>query len=391
MSKHGAVLAAVCLISCGTDNGLAALDSGHPGRSESAERWSTVDDPELLGEGIQTALASLPVQGSVNTMPWVGSYWPVYLDSINYRWAGPYSESAAAKYERAFGGYNVEDAVSRYHGIDISGGRTCYAHNQCGFGNMCGIRAGRAYGVCMPLWWGICQAWAAASILHEEPRHPVLYNGVEFEIMDLKALLSLSYYTAETKQISLRCELPAGAIPYDGVGRPTDATCRDSNPGTYHLLLANRIGIQGKPFIEDRTIDQDVWNQPVRAYRVVRMEEVNLRTANSILGIGNRDYPYNPAASRFVYTMTDVWFIREAAAEEDGYLGDRVDNYTFTDRYEYILELDRLGNVVGGEWVGNSKHDHPDFLWVALSANSVSSAGGAVTYDNVMHLVNASY
>lgn len=390
MSKRGAVLAAVCLVSCGADTGFATLDNSASKR-ESAERWSSVDAPELLGEEIQTGLASLPLEGSVNVNPWVGSYWPVYLDSINYRWAGPYSESAPAKYERAFGGESVEDAVSRYHGLDIAAGRTCYNHNQCGFGSMCGFRAGRGYGTCVPLWWGICQAWATASILHAEPRHPVTYNGVEFNVMDLKALLSLSYYTADTKQISLRCELPSGSIPYDAVGRPTDASCRDSNPGTYHLLLANRIGIQGKAFIEDRTIDQDVWNQPVRAYRVVRMQEVSIDTANSILGIGNRNYPYNPQAQRFVYTMTDVWFIRESAAEEDGYLGDHVDNYTFTDRYEYILELDRRGDIIGGEWVGKSKHDHPDFLWVAFGANSAASAGGAIEYDNVMHLVNQAY
>ncbi len=34
-----------------------------------------------------------------------------------------------------------------------------------------------------------------------------------------------------------------------------------------------------------------------------------------------------------------------------------------TDPYEYVLELNAKGEIIGGEWVGSSKEEHPDFLW----------------------------
>ena len=33
------------------------------------------------------------------------------------------------------------------------------------------------------------------------------------------------------------------------------------------------------------------------------------------------------------------------------------------DSYTYILELDEDKKIIGGEWTGNSRRKHPDFLW----------------------------
>src|SRR5262245_65726317 len=83
-----------------------------------AEGWSTSDNPFTFGGTIEQKIASLPAVGEATNIPWAGNYWPVYQDSINHKWDGPTSDSPAKKYEKAFGGTCVEDAVSTYHGID---------------------------------------------------------------------------------------------------------------------------------------------------------------------------------------------------------------------------------------------------------------------------------
>src|SRR5262245_25274389 len=104
----------------------ACFDSGLPTKANQdavkadegkAEGWSSSDNPFIFGGGLEQRIASLPQVGEAQNIPWAGNYWPVYEDSINHRWDGASSDSAAKKYEKAFGGTGVEDAVSKYHGI----------------------------------------------------------------------------------------------------------------------------------------------------------------------------------------------------------------------------------------------------------------------------------
>lgn len=353
------------------------------------EHWSKNDDPAKLGN-FEYRISNLPAEGEVNVVPWVGSYYPAYIDSINYRWGGPNTESAPHKYQRAFGGHGLEDAISRQHGVGTSGGARCTSNAQCSGAARCGRRAGFSTGRCTPLWWGICHAWAAAATLHPEPRHAAFYNGVKFEVADIKALLSIIYNTADTTQVSLRCQEPPGKIAIDRAMRPTGSACRDTNPGTYHVLLANLIGLQGKSFIEDRTIDRDVWNQPIRSYKVLSMHEVSAYHANRLLGISNGAYPYNSKAEHLVYVKLLVKFIKEARPEKTGYIGKNVDLYTKQDVYEYLLELDGADAIIGGEWLGKSKLAHPDFVWVAHKTNTNAVAGGRINVKNVLELARLS-
>ena len=59
-------------------------------------------------------------------------------------------------------------------------------------------------------------------------------------------------------------------------------------------------------------------------------------------------------------------WVAESEQNEDGNLSTHIDNYTNTDIYEYIVELDADGKVIGGEWIQGSRTDHPDFLWAAI-------------------------
>lgn len=473
-----------------------ALDTSHA-ESEDAEAWSAAGNPAIFGSGLEYKFASLATKGAATQIPWTGSYWPTANDNINYKWAGPQSDAPSTKYGKAFGVTGVEDAVSRYHGIDSQSGKACKASSECSSdnGEICARRAGQSAGKCIPTWFGICHGWTPASILMPEPKHAVIKNGVTFNVADLKALASLVHDRTSSKFVSLRCEQTnrANGMAFDKYGRPADETCRDSNAGTYHLLLGNYLG-KGKAFAEDRTQDSEVWNQPLRAYRVTSQKEVTAQEANRLIGVpaeggvttqksgalakdawahqpgvtvaagqtysvkmtgtGDADlyvrfgaqpaaakydcrpyangsaeecsgavpagatqlfvsvssygaastfalsitvggavpgkYVFNSAATRFVVVKTEVDYISESSPEADGYLTPHIDSYTRTDQYDYVLELNAAGAIVGGEWIGQSKQAHPDFLWLPTGVAASSVAGGKISYAAVKALMDES-
>jgi hypothetical protein len=493
-----------------------SLTETQPGSSKDgkADRWSTADDPSLFSHDLEYRLDALPQEGEATNVPWTGTYWPVYKDSINVRWQGDDTKSPAAKYGEAFNVPNVEDRVSQYYGVERHNTRTeCEANDDCDstIGERCAKREGAEKGRCIPTWWGICHAWAPVSIQEPEPVHPVTRNGITFEVNDIKALLTLAYDRSTSKFVSLRCNKnnSKDEIEYDAYDRPSsdDAECSDTNPGTLHVLLANYLGIKGESFVEDRTFDAQVWNQPIRGYRVTQMKElvdeqgnVDGVAANTLVGVpegvpnpdefefsgvvgaqewmqggpypvvagrtlrvvltgsgdadvyarfdgepsaeehdcrpfnatteeeceivvpegktqvyvgvnGNAEtstfevhvtlepdpnyevpttYLFNDGAAKLYHVKTQVQYIAESEMTTDGNLADKIDQYTRTDYYQYILEVDVNGDIIGGEWIGASKKNHPDFLWLPTGRRSSPIAGGAIKYAKVKELLNAS-
>lgn len=400
----GAVVFAVIAGCGGSTARLVEQEVETPDEVKQREAWAQADAPSLFNGQLEYRFDALPTQGEASNIPWAGSYWPTSEDNINYRWDGESSDSPAKKYEKAFGGQNVEDAVSRAHGIDsVTSAKTCRESSECDsfLGETCAKRRGKTEGRCIATWWGICHAWTPAAILLPEPKNPVTRNGVTFQVQDLKALGSLVHNSTSTKFVSLRCnkhgsQPDGGGIRVDRWGRPIDADreCRDTNAGTYHVLLANYLGMMRQAFAEDRTSDYEVWNQPLRSFKVTEKRDVTVQEANRLIGVTNDAdagvsvdrYQFNAAAARFVFVKAEVKYISESSPE-DGYTAPRIDWYTRTDRYEYVLEIDGQGRVIGGEWVGASKKNHPDFLWLPLGPSSTSVAGGAIKYDVVKALV----
>ena len=468
---------------------------------EGAEQWASADDPSIFSSTLKYALADLPKDGEATMIPWASSYWPTYKDSINDKWDGVGSEAATTKYGRAFAVSGVEDAVSKFRGIDADSTRkACKQTSECkvDLGEECAMRAGKTDGRCLPTWFGICHAWAPASILVPEPRHAVTRNGVTFKVNDIKALITLAHDGVENRFVSLRCERDdrTGAtnpVEFDDNGRPRDIACRDSNAGSFHVLVTNYLGIQRASFVFDQTYDDEVWNQPLRGFHVVDQHEVDVAEANRIIGVtgaggttstltanvaagafkhfapvtvsagttfravmsgtGDGDlyvrfgaqptsstydcrpytdgsaetceltvpagqtqafvsvngysaanvsvavtagaaapstYTFDSAAKKLVAVKIDVSYIGESSPEEDGPLGDVIDRYTSTNRYEYVLELDAAGKIIGGEWAGSSKRSHPDFAWLPVRVRNESVASGKIRYADVKALVDAS-
>jgi len=462
--------------------------------------WSPEDAPSLFDAELEYLLDALPQTGEAENIPWPGAYWPTWQDSINNRWAGPSSESPASKYGEAFGVADVEDRVSRHYGIDRYSSRpSCTSDSDCQAAEgSCAIRTGEESGRCIPTWWGICHAWAPAALLEAEPIHPVTRDGVTFEVNDIKALVTLGYDKSYARGVSLRCNQDSSGdeIEYDAYGRPADPECVDTNPGTFHVVLTNYLGIRGESFVEDRTWDAEVWNQPMRGYRVESMDEVTAAQANQLVGVtggggsamsfgdslaagawhheaeievlpgqsvevemagdgdadlyvrfgakptetsyacrpylghsdercelvvpagesglfvsvrgytgisnvavsvtvgdsvGSDEYAFNALAERLYRVRTRVEYIFEPSVSVDGNLAERIDMYTGTDFYEYLLEVDSAGMVIGGEWLGSSRQNHPDFLWLPVMRNPYAPiANGAIKWSRIEELLAAS-
>lgn len=477
----GAIALALTLPACAEP---PTVDDGAGRVPAFREAWLPVDDPSILDDSFTYDFAALPLAGEVARTPWPGFYWPTYLDGINYRWAGADVPSPAEKYGLAFDVPGVEDAVSASFGVDSLFSASCTSDAECD-GAICAKRRGEAEGRCAETWFGICHAWAPAALLEAEPRRAVTYNGVEFRVNDLKALISLVYTDGlEVRFLSLRCNEKGSE---GDIGDLEE--CKDTNAGTFHVVVANLIGLRGESFIEDRTYDYEVWNQPVVGYTVTVDEALSGAAANELLGAtgehlrggetpgsvdagawvryleyavapgerlrvrirgtGDADlhvrwdleptatlydcrpylpgsdelceltvpegvsaahigvfgyeaatydlevdvfgptpttYAFNPEAASLRRLQTEIRWIGESPAAIDGPLVPRAEEFTHTDVYDYVLELDGAGEIIGGEWLGASRTMHPDFLWLPIR-KAPGQVVGAVEYDDVRMLL----
>ena len=62
---------------------------------------------------------------------------------------------------------------------------------------------------------------------------------------------------------------------------------------------------------------------------------------------------------------------------------------TFTEskNYTYLLELDEKRNIIGGEWIGESKKKHMDFIWAPTRAPSDDVSLAGITFAQVKELL----
>jgi hypothetical protein len=99
----------------------------------------------------------------------------------------------------------------------------------------------------------------------------------------------------------------------------------------------------------------------------------------------NASYDYNTAAKRFYHVEMDYTFIVEGEPQRTTKI-DNVNMYATTKHYSYILEADDYNKIIGGEWIGSSRTEHPDFAWWPTATPSSSQAGGVITYAEVRDL-----
>ncbi len=249
-------------------------------------------------------------------------------------------------------------------------------------------------------WEGICNGWSSAAIEYHEPQvQTYSKNGISvtFGSSDMKALLSYYHFaitknkiTAKknrTNRIGERCktEFPEEAwFMKDGkefyktveknkvVVKPVPDECVDTNPGAFHIALANKIAIEKEGFIGEIVRDREVWNQPIYGYET---EIVSSSTSNFV----------NPTKKtrKQVRVKTRIDYANDGGRmfweqddpEEELYAWWEPTNGTPNYRaghknFEYILDIDKKGNIIGGHWLS---YERPDFIWVKRSKGFVGT------------------
>ena len=344
------------------------------------DRWNSINDPMRFDGEFNYFAEDLPLEGTAERESWPSTYWPTYEDSINARWQSG-ELSPAQKYDAAFNGWTPTDEFlalrpfDRDRPVPNEDWDPEYYNQQGPLASLISRSMGNARDRSAAIaedgrpdewdvetWWGLCHAWVPAALLEDRPLRAVTHNGVTFEVGDMEALLIAAYNRAPADMIGGRCNVGSGdtEVERDEHGRAVDVECRDSNPGAMHVIVTNYLGMQARGFAMDRTFDYEVWNQPIAGYEITKQEPIDVARANELLGLSGDSYEYNGDATTLYDVNLSLHWITESHAST---VPNDTARYTRTDRLTYILEVDAEGKVIGGEWYGRSRSQHPDFLW----------------------------
>jgi hypothetical protein len=328
---------------------FASISSAAP--TLTPEEWDRYNHPAKFSKTYEMRFDALPTHGRLDPLhtPWSDSYWPSFEAGISKRWNEPEADRPRGEKDNFFSyrplslselrGKSLEDLkkLSPAEKYDILMGRYDYPTV---------ARERRRTHKGAPKWWGICHGWAPAALNHPEPAATVAINpqgiAVPFGSSDVKALLS--YYYAEiadveTAQIGLRCDSPLRL----------GSACRDVNPGSFHVVLANQIGIRKQGFTAEVDRGKQVWNQPVVEYRTQLLKKLRVRG------------PVAPGTVELYKVRTDMIYTAEIEPRWEPVIGtDEQNEHVKT--YEYTLEIGAQGQILGGEWISR---DHPDFFWIS--------------------------
>ena len=491
------------------EEALASADGALKTNQDRADAWNARNDPRGFREVLDYTFENLPLEGRTNITPWTASYWPYYQDGINFRWQPRQARTAqnnwrglspAEKYDIAFNTWTPEQGFTDLKPFNATtcefdaqyyaslGPAADWTHKNKGLRPMTNGIDDDKDGVAdadecaqnrepgnekpdfdrIESWWGICHAWAPAALVEPEPLAAVTRNGVTFDVSDQKGLIIQQWDRTSAHSVGGRCN-DTEIERDETTGRVLSTECRDLNPGSWHVLVSNFLGINQKGIVIERTTNYQIWNQPLFGYKIDEQKEISLQEALSLLNldkepepgngvfiheveeessqarailalvntatleqldddarlystaakriiahrhgadgqpdtsddnlfdtlkeldgvgyVGSRAfgqllnfalaqgfgddavYTYNPEAERFIQVrMTTDWIAEQLQSDKRS--DTIIDRYTHHDTYDYVLELDADGKIIGGEWIGDSNLNHPDFVWTPVRAIS---------------------
>ena len=335
------------------------------------EAWNHANEPTNIGgKDILRKWGALPLKGEAAQKGWSEDYWASVRGGISYRWQtnevvyelpSPNSvsnqifdlQSPAEKYDLLMQRLDFPTVLSERRRTNVLKTQPSFLEYEKDFK--------------IPPWEGLCHGWAPAALNFKEPRKSVSYrvgegSSVVFYPSDIKALLlyyhqyagnrreQLTQYVAErcnTDFAELKKKLDDGEITVDQYRKGfNSAECADMNAGSFHLLLANELGIRKQGFIVDITRDKEVWNQPINSFKSTVIEE----KAGASEGAA-------PLTVREIRLHTKMYYSIEVASSR---LPTGVVEGSKT--YEYVVELNAADEIIGGPWTMDDS-DRPDFAW----------------------------
>lgn len=335
--KSSLMIASLFFHACGVQHRDAGIDV-----SNLKEAWDANNDPRLLRDRYEVRFASLPLRAELKRKPWTDTYWPSYLGGVANRWndeSGSDSFAYPLLKREELAAMSLENLkkLSPAEKYDIYVGRTDYPF----------VNAERSRtNANQPKWYGLCHGWAPASLNFNEP-HPIVVESrsglkIPFGSSDIKALLTYIQQSGrDSRMVGRRCE--------SDPSHSNDPACKDINAGSFHVILANQIGIVKAGFVAEIARGSEVWNQPVFGFASTKMGESNQPNRNAA-----------PGTTKIVTIETTMRFIGEIGANWDPRPFDEFPSQESDRKFSYNLELNARGEIIGGEWL---TEDRPDFLW----------------------------
>ncbi|MBI3893260.1 MAG: hypothetical protein HY303_17205 [Candidatus Wallbacteria bacterium] len=229
-------------------------------------------------------------------------------------------------------------------------------------------------------WWGHCNGWAAAAILVPEPpeqlvialdqpvtqlrlksrdprwpgqnnplgrsaytERPTSRSTLTFCGADLKGLFTEAYLATSAKLSNPNdpnfYQQKDGGTRYDP-SRPQsqeelDESYKDIHPHHFHRIMLDHMERE-QGLVAEKDADEHVNNLPIVGWAYVRA--------------------YN-AEQRSYDFRTRVYYADYAAPTFRGTKLLPID-------YGYRIYLDSRNRVTGSDWLGRSRDEHPDFIWV---------------------------
>lgn len=357
-------------------------------RTDYKQGYNRFNDPGLLlntgdYQNNLNAIDKLSwTSGELEKKPWSDDYWPIYKGILGNRYADPmfaYKESWIDYFEYSQA-YPIKD-FDFTKGLDES----LLISPSEKYDLLLGLEKGtltksmwqqgkgyyEQHGE-VETWMGICHGWAPASFMEARPKNSFVLDlgqekgKIKVFPADIKGLSSYVWSNSryQTLFMGQRCNKKR---PEGNDGRIISPECFDVNPGSFHLVTLNLISGAKESFVIDATYDYEVWNQPVFAYRYKYYHLITGKESDNWkdVRILKDDYkdPYNEYRSSNAKYLVGVKMEIDYSVENSPVPRDKdseVWDSHVSAMYDYDLEIDSKGYVVGGEW---HEQLHPDFLW----------------------------
>lgn len=337
-------------------------------------QWDNNNRPELMENKYERNFSKLPKSAKLKTLPWSDDYWGTYKGGISYRW----NQKVTGTDESARWSYKIIEDINKINvsinelspaeKYDLFLGNmdfplTTYEKKRTQIMKTVPGEPDYDKDFKIPEWEGICHGWAPATLEfgNSEPITVTGKNGqkISFGSSDMHALLSYHLHlnkSSKTGFLGSRCSLDFKELKKKLEKREitkkeleekmNSAECADTNAGAFHVALTNQIGLMNQGFVADVTRDTEVWNQPIYSFE------------SKILGTSNRATPgAAPGTVKEITVYTKMGYVGEI---QQTFKLVTKPFYIKYEEYEYRLELNADGEIVGGEWISE---DRPDFIW----------------------------
>lgn len=346
-----------------------------------AAKWNRANNPNFFNpvakNKMNATFADLPLKAELqdNRFGWSETYWPSNKGGIAFRWNSPNPEPF--KYR-----FFTKDELKKMNETELSQLSPAELYDiAMGDYNYTLTRKVLSKFSPKDLWWeGICHGWSLAASNYAEPAKTTFTNKdgivVPFGSSDVKGLISMhDAYNSKghNARVGERCGVNGkvkgeesvrdGIVPVPTERQKNKSECSDVNAGSFHIVLTSMIGINSQGFVADVDRFNDVWNQPVTGYESEVVGEVALTPFDLSNGVDKKIQ----VKTKMIFGEELVFYSAEEAANgtlgfvsKEPVTGTPAQTFKFKN-YEYVLELDRSGNIIGGEWLSETR---PDFLWL---------------------------